>query len=318
MKKLITGFIAVLCTLGVFGGPGDWSLEGNVEYSDINATFIRIAVDSNETLYLSDLGNVASPRVVKWDNFTFCRENIGTPCTPSWSDFAVGTSGYGFQCISIDDSDNVFTLFDSGTEGTGWLKKFNSSGILQWEITTADRYSNGDIMSDGNLFTTHSDGSTRIYVSMDGAVSTSGYSFPSSSYPIGGAMDRVTDTYYYMGGGMLNKSGAGSSAPFGTATWNSTPTLIGPSCDFFAKDNTILAADEIGVHVIDAATGNELQTLVNDSGEFNCMGFLPRGVVAYSVGTTDYLVISGYNLNALMVYSKPNASPVDDWALLEK
>lgn len=318
MKKLFLGLIATVCTLSVFAGAGDWAWAGIVAAPAGAVT--RIAVDSNENLYID---NSTTTGLRKWTNFAAGRADYAAYEAPASTDIVAG-AGNGFQCIAVDDSDNVYTVMDYDGENDGFVKKFDSTGTELWSTVNpmGSRYGGGDLNADGNLFAMSFNGNTQLFNGADGTASDPGFNFAGDTYFRGASMDKTNNLYYVMKSGTLTKVdiSAQSYASFGAGTWADTSWKVGPSCDFFEKDQTIIATDETTIHVIDAATGNELQTLVkiNDSTNYDAT-FPCRGVVAYTVGDTDYMVVSyGAGGGAVVVYEKATTSAVKDWTLLDK
>lgn len=131
--------------LGPTVGGGGSSLEYDSKIENSLSGPKQIALDSSGNVYVADFGN---DKIAKY-----------TVGTTTWSNFV--TSLDEVTGICIDSSDNVYVAYTQTAASSYRIRKYNSSGSLQW--TTADINANafGHIATDG----------THVYGTRPGATS---------------------------------------------------------------------------------------------------------------------------------------------------
>lgn len=162
--------------------------DGNrIEFPQLHGARIRaIEVDTSGNIY------VAGDMLDEVDNYVGGKYNssgvlqwrlVGSPRDPL-SDFPAGRTDTVY-CIAVDSSGNVYTGGGNDYE-FGVIKKYNSSGTLQWEVNPNNIITHIAVDSSGN-----------VYTSLDGRVGANGIFSGGVTYSNFVAFD-VSETYYHI------------------------------------------------------------------------------------------------------------------------
>lgn len=139
---------AALTGGGKYVGPEkEWKEFGQVVVTGTSINGLRLAA-SADTLYFTNTTFPATNQAVYYTTQPLSM-------SPTWKllvqDNAMGNS---FQGITTDNAGNVYVLGESGTAGTGTLRKFNAAGDLQWLVNPTARLTGLDRLSNGKLIAT--------------------------------------------------------------------------------------------------------------------------------------------------------------------
>lgn len=150
MRKVLLGLAASIAFVGT--ASAEWTYFDQVPAPDGNIGTIRLAADSTGRVYLSR-STTGAMRIYYTDDILAATVDY----TQLVEDNAMAN---GFQGLVVDADDNVYVLGESGTVGTGTLRKFDSNGDLVTTFGTAgvatpsNRLTGLSILSNGTLIAT--------------------------------------------------------------------------------------------------------------------------------------------------------------------
>jgi hypothetical protein len=346
---------AVALASGVaFAGPADWAFAGSfgapsnfTPATDHSIAAVRIAVDSAGKMYVAVTPGATDKLV--W-SATAPTTSLTTPTYTLVTSASTEDLGNGWQGISTDAANNVYL---SGDDGAGVvtpskIRKFDSTGTAAAAFGTAGtvlypsaqaRFSGNALFSNGTLLAVNLHGSAAVVFNTTTGDEITSWPWTAGLYVRDVAIKQDTvggnDEIFLMKSGKVVKvTGGTAAAPAGYTTvtpWETggtpppfdTSFQVKPSLTYFAKDDTLIHGNwdvaaggtENNAYVVDAATGNVIQTLAGIYRAGDC--------AAYTAGGVDYLYVLNGGVNTgtpdgvIQVYTKPTtpAAAVNEWSL---
>lgn len=344
LKQCLAASVALLVVgSATFAPAATWTYKGqfpspNWGLGETNGVQ-RLCADSAGNLYLSV--NAGSPA-----EYIFkCVAPTDVMTTPSYTQVLQDSAMLnGFQGMVTDASNNLYVMGESGTTGTGTLRKFDSSGNLvagfgtAGVVTTTDRLTGMALLSNNTLVATTVWGSQLYSFNTTTGAQLGAVQSPLSTFtrdlavrpdPAAG-----NDVIFAVQSGLLKKLSGGSATNLAGYTtivdWctggTPAPVNVGnsvrPGACYSASDNTVIFGNFTTtisptncVYVVDASTGNCLQTIGDGtygSGPTQLAG--PSDVAVIVQGAKKFLYIStqaGY----VVVYTQDSTAVVNEWSL---
>jgi hypothetical protein len=323
-------------TVTCFAGPADWAYQGSFATPNFGTAETigvqRLMTDSAGRLYLSVNAAVPNEYIYR------CTAPTTDLSTPTYTLIVQDTGmNNGFQGLACDSSNNFYVMGESGTAGTGQLRKFDSAGTLVTAfgtsgiVTPVARMTGMALLSDGNLVATTFGGALYKYNASTGVESgpftsaLANYTRDLAVKPDAGGNDVIFGTQSgrlkrVTGGSVTNLAGYTTAVDWFTgATPSDSGTSVRPSCYYFGNDDTVIFGNytDHRVFVVNASTGNVLQTLGDGTNEYGAgqLGGASDVAVTRS-GGKDYLYVCTA-WPVVQVYSK-NTTPVasvNDWSI---
>ena len=347
-KQVMFLTAAVALASGVaMAGPGDWAFLGKVDTPLNNSgaktlAGMRLGMDTNGNAYLAHYGDSQMQvYLVKFAPPT--GPTLTVPAYTRVHEKYTAVNANGIMGMVPDASGGMYFALDIGNSPQpNYIGRVNADGTTGTLVidTTGRRINAIGLNTAGELLAFPLLGGAGVwrYDATTGA--------PLADVPItltGNIRDAVKVTVAGVDKWFINRSGnlqrldlAAATVEAGLVDGSNNPITFTDTASagthgvaYFPKDDTViyLAHDNVAVsarsniYVVDPATRQAVQVI--DGLEETTVGsgvgkaVKPGDAICYTVGTTDYMLVTQSSQNSMSVFSKPTtpAAAVNEWSL---